>query len=158
MTHREIRSALAALLRGIPEIGRVHEFERYSKRLEDLKAHYVTTLLGASAQQLRGWFLRRTRSDYAGATFCPVRNDIWEIRGFMALEDGGESELQFDDLVDSVIQVFFEVQPDILGLRIADSEAGQRCALVQSQPVLFGGVLCHSATLVLKTEANYGPL
>ena len=155
MTHRQIRTVLADMVSGIAGIGTVHEYERWSKRTELLRDFYGYTPAGESVAQVRGWYIHRVNeADIVGASFCQTRNDAWEIRGFMSLDDANESELVFDDLVDSISTRFFDNDPVLPGLRIVDSEQGQRARLVQLQPVMFAGVLCHSAVIALKTAGS----
>lgn len=149
-THREIRALIAARLEAIESVGVVHQYERWLKRREDLKALYVGTIGGN--ERLFGWFIRRVGgSSQRGHTLCAARFDAWEIRGFMALDDADESEMIFDDVIDAIISDFHETRPLGNGVRVMD-ENEQACRLVQSQPVMFAGVLCHSATLALNTK------
>ena len=59
MTHVAlVRSALADLIASVPEVGRVHAYQRFASREAEMKALYVANIAGAD--QLRGWFVTRT--------------------------------------------------------------------------------------------------
>ena len=78
----------------------------------------------------------------------------WRIRGFMALSDAAGTEKTFDDLIDAAADAF-RADPTLGGvvfstLNPQSDETGLQ--LVQSRPVLFAGVLCHSAELNLYTQ------
>jgi hypothetical protein len=146
-TLADIRAAILAKMQGIANIGQVHSYERYSKQQSEFLQLYKT---GA---QILGWNLRRGRraeiSTYMGRTM--ITNE-WEIKGFMSLDDSGESELAFDVLLEAIGDAF---RDDItLGGVIEttikeDGTAGIQ--LEDSGPVMFNGVLCHSARMKLNT-------
>ncbi|NMG48298.1 hypothetical protein GO613_09315 [Azoarcus communis] len=145
------RAALVATLLSVPQVGVVHAYERYAKDLMRLRALYVATL--PDGDQLRGWYVRRlafrvTRNG-AGRPFV---HTTWLLRGLMALSDEAQSELAFDDLVDDVRRAI-EVDPTLGGAvqtTLFDKELGAQ--LQAAGPVMFAGVLCHAADLVVTTE------
>lgn len=148
-----IRAAIKAKLQGVTGIGVVNDYERYTKEQGPLREMYVATISGED--QLRGWHIRRirTREIFVDMGRWELQT-WWAIRGFMALNDAAESEKTFDDLVEAVRDafradhnlggaVFSTIDPN-------SSEAGIQ--LVKSEPVLFAGVLCHSAQCQLFTQ------
>lgn len=146
-----VRAEIASILSAVVNIGRVQPFERYCDRNKELLDHYVDN------NQLRGWFVRRVsvleQSPTMGdRTLETVR---WQIRGYMALDDEAETELAFDDLLDLIRQAFRD-KHDLNGVvmtTISDSQAG--LAIEDTGPVLFGGVLCHSARASLITKRYF---
>jgi hypothetical protein len=148
-----VRAAIVAKLEGIPDIGRVHAFERYSKNMEQLKGHYLWEPNDGRPNQLRGWFVRRLRANEASeALGQSEEGTTWIIRGYMALSDESESELVFDRLIDAIRGVFRadETLGGVVATTVMDDEAWMQ--LDESGPVLFAGVLCHSAKLRLTTR------
>lgn len=149
----DIRAALVATLEGIPDIGRVHPFERYASRAAEFVALYTTEIQGQ--HQVRGWHVRRigeirNRSVDQGEDLI-----TWRIRGFMALNDLAQSELVFDALIDAVMAA---VEADeTLGGTVHSilDDNDQLIKLESSEPVMFSGVLCHSAKLVMTTRSYY---
>ena len=146
-TIAQIRAAIVAKLAAVPEIGVVHDYERWAKREADFAVLYV------SGGQVRGWHVRklstRRQSPARGRYIVTHR---WQIRGFMALDDAAATEKTFDDLVEAV-ELAFQADTDlggVVGITIVDDEAGIQ--VVESIPVLFAGVLCHSARLILNTR------
>lgn len=176
ITHREIRTAMKARMDSISNIGRVHEYERWSKRTDTMRDLYAweqdsdavqNHVDGADqdddhshaggrndhGEQIRGWFIRRPGNvDLWGATTCITRNEDWEIRGFMSLRDGEASELDFDDLVEAVMYAFFDEGNVLPGVRLVSNDSGAEVRLIQAIPVMFAGVLCHSAVIGLRVE------
>jgi hypothetical protein len=149
-----IRTAIAATLAGIPEIGRVHQYERYLREDSKFKALYVHELPNGG-KQLRGWWLRRSateeRSINIARTLCV---DTWTVRGYMALSDDDATELLFDDLVEAFRDAV-RADPTFGGLcqlnPLDDSDGTDGVQVVDVGPVNFCGVLCHSAVLSLRT-------
>lgn len=146
------RAAIAAALASVPDIGQVHERERYARDETAFKALYLFTPSNGP-QQLRGWWLRRA----ATREFCPnvaraINVHTWQIRGYMTFADAQGSELVLDDLVEQFRAVVRNdptlggvCQPggpddDMDGVQVTD--AG---------PVMFAGVLCHSVVLQMTT-------
>lgn len=146
-----VRAALLGLLEGVPAIGRVHGYERYAASLDQLRALYVATIDGA--QQLRGWYLRRTgQRERRIAHGCNAAEIDWEIRGFMALADAAVSELVFDGLLDAIagaLRADDTLAGAVFSIYSADGDGPQ---IVDSGPVMFAGVLCHSAKLRVTTS------
>lgn len=150
-SHSAVREAIAAALESIPGIGRVHRYEPYAANDKTFRDLYLTN------GKLLGWHIRRL----AFRQSQPIvgRWDVtagWEVRGFMALGDSGESELIFDELLDLIglrIRGDSALAPAVAALVSADGqEFGQGIALQESGPVMFAGVLCHSARLQLFTR------
>lgn len=143
-----IRDAIVATLAAIPDIGKVHSYQRYSARTKDLVDIY------AYNGQLRGWFLRR---------FSVIDKDVslgarqettnWYIRGYMALDDAAQSELVFDGLLDAIRAAFrAEWLPGNLGSTVIHRIYNEQVdiSVDETGPVMFAGVLCHSARCSLK--------
>lgn len=146
------RDALAALIAAVPSAGVVHAFEPYAKSQSEFQAAYLWTAPGG-AQQLRGWHIRRTatreRELGVGRT---LNAHTWRVRGFMALDEGGATELVFDELVEAIRRAY-RLNPTLSGAAQLSPADGAGIDLTDSTPVVFTGVLCHSATLQLTTHA-----
>lgn len=147
----QIRAAIAGKLSAVPNVGRVHDYERYAAQGGEMKALYVATIAGAP--QLRGWFVRRVRtredSDDLGRY---VVTHGWQIRGYLALDDAAASEKTFDALVEAIRDAFREDENlgGLVSSTVVEDAAGAQ--VEDSAPVLFAGVLCHSARLRLATR------
>jgi hypothetical protein len=77
----------------------------------------------------------------------------WRISGFMSLEDSSASEIVFDNLVEAVCDAFRsdETLGGLIAGTVMDSPNVAGIQVEDSGPVMFAGVLCHSARLVLYT-------
>ena len=146
-TSADIRTAIKALLDGVPNVGIVHDYERYTDKMSKLKTFYVWK------SQLRGWHIRRVRqrrrSKDTGRYVVTTR---WQIRGYLALKDATQTEKVMDDLLDVIIAEFDNNEN--LGIdnisTIVDDESGIQ--LEDSGPVRFADVLCHGVRLALNTR------
>lgn len=146
------RTALAALIAAVPGAGVVHAYEPYSKTQSEFQAAYIWTAPDTT-KQLRGWHLRRTatreRELGVGRT---LNAHTWRITGYMALDDNGATELVFDELVEAIRQAY-RLDPTLGGAAQLSPAEGAGIDVPDSKPVVFCGVLCHSATLQLTTHA-----
>lgn len=147
-----IRTALVAAIAAVPDVGVVHSRERYVR--DEAKFRELFVPAGITPPQVRGWWVRR-RSTMRRA--INLANGIvlheWAIRGYMALNDEQASELVFDGLVES-IAIAVPADPTLAALCDPGPAAGDDTNGIQvadAGPVLFCGVLCHSAVLTLKT-------
>jgi len=112
---------------------------------------YVSDIAGQTV--LRGWYVHRydfnQNTPMSGRT---VKITTWHIRGFSGFDDENESGLVFDNLIDAIATTF---RDDITlggltsGTDLEDGEVGIQ--LLESKPVMFANVLCHSALLQLTT-------
>jgi len=141
--HRTIRTAICNRLKSVAGIGQVFDYERYAKTESAFKAMY------AAGERLLGWHVRRVarkEDDH----FNKVAT-TWEIRGFMAIDDQAGSELEFDDLIDGISDAW-RLDPTLGELVAYPHDYPVTPELVDSSPVMFSGVLCHSAKLRLVTK------
>lgn len=145
------RAALVALLQAVPDVGWVHQRERFARDEAAFRALYLYTPAGGT-QQLRGWWLRRVAtSSMSTSTARALDVHSWELRGFMAFDDAAASEIAFDALIESM-RAAVAADPTLGG--VADPgplDEPEGLQLVEAGPVRFAGVLCHSAVLTLKT-------
>lgn len=149
--HERIRAALIALLRAVPGIGTVHEYERFSKDQQGFQALYQ------QGNVILGWYVRR--QSYRENIFSSTRNRVrtrWIIQGFASLVDASASELAFDKLLDAVAAavrtrpVLYDAEDNALCHTVTDE--GAALQLEEAGPVMFAGVLCHGAKFTLGTE------
>lgn len=145
----EIRAAIVARLSAVPNVGRVHAFERFATTEAAFRALYTE---GQNAgARLLGWHVRRLARRQTRDNGLRVVETTWSITGMMALNDAAQSELFFDALVEAVCDAF-DASPLSPGV-LAQDASGQRFgAQVETlEPVMFCGVLCHRAGLSLST-------
>ena len=149
-----VRAAIKTRFESIADIGQVHDYERYTKLASALSQLYVAEIDGED--QLRGLHFRRvsTRETYQALNRWQIYHK-WQARYFMALADDNASERTFDTVIEA-IRDDFRLNPEIVGgLRkcdIVNDEDEGGVQVSESQPVLFAGVLCHSARLTFTTR------
>lgn len=151
MTTAAVRTALVDLLEAIPDIGRVHDRERFAAREADLIALYTD---GSARTPILGWYVRRTgvvrRSRLASGRVVTVTR--WVVTGFASFVDADASETAMDDLVDAIVAA--ERLDPTLGGAARSTPSGDLSGfmLIESGPVMFAGVLCHGVRLALDVE------
>ena len=153
------RAALLALLRAVPAIGVVHACERYASSEQGFKQAYLYTHADPAADafgadpHIRGWYVRRTATAEVNANGRILNEHTWTVRGYLSFKGAIDSELIFDDTVERMreaVRVYGTLGlPGLLGASVAE-ERGMQVA--SAGPVLFAGVLCHSAILEVKTR------
>lgn len=144
----EIRTAIAAGIAAVPDVGMVHAFERFAKNESKFRTLYE------SGGKILGWNVRRVKtSEKSDALGRWMVTHYWAIKGFMSLDDEGDSELVFDRKIEAIGERFRTdetlggvvdttvIEEDVAGIQVEDSG-----------PVMFAGVLCHSAKLGLVTR------
>jgi hypothetical protein len=155
------RAAILTALQAVPGIGKVHDRERYSRDEARFRQHYLyTPPPGAAvdsmiAPHLRGWWFRRAETrEWQANTRRTVNQHTWLLRGLLALDDEAASELVFDFLIERLRDA---VRADLtFGGVFAPGPMGgdgsdTGLQVLESGPVTFAGVLCHSAQLQLTT-------
>lgn len=151
MSLHDVRLAIASVLSSVADIGRVHAYQRYATSLRDLSDLYRSP----AHNQLRGWNVSRASTrEIANIQGRTVEITTWRIIGAMALDDAGQSEIVFDDLVESVRNAF--AQDETLGGTVAqcsdpNGEGESGIQVDQLSPGKFADVLCHLAQLSLMT-------
>ncbi|MFE8644128.1 hypothetical protein ACFX58_03475 [Sphingomonas sp. NCPPB 2930] len=149
-----IRAALFAVLQSVPDIGRVHDRERYAKDEKAFRTLYLHDLADGT-QQLRGWWLRRASTlERSTAIGREINVHTWQVRGYLALADEAATEHTFDALVEAFRDLVRQ-DPTLGGVcaagPLADDAGTDGVQVNDAGPVLFCGVLCHSALLSFKT-------
>lgn len=147
------RAAIAAALASVPDIGQVHERERYARDEAAFRALYLFTPPAGGPQQLRGWWVRRAATrEYSPNVARTINVHTWQIRGYMTLADAQGSELVFDALVEQ-FRALVRNDPTLGGACQpgGPEEDTDGVQVTDAGPVMFAGVLCHSVVLQLKT-------
>jgi hypothetical protein len=150
-TEADVRAAIKAKVEGVANIGTVHDYERYAKNLAEFRALYEAAIGGND--QVRGWHIRRmTRRESSPHEGRWIVILGWRVQGYMSFEDAAASEKTFDNLVEDLVDAFRadETLGDVVDSTIVGGDAGLQ--VEDSGPVMFGGVLCHSARCRLMTR------
>lgn len=158
-TLAQTRDALLDVLRAVPAVGVVHGHERYASNELAFRAAYLYTHANPTADafgsqpHVRGWYVRRTATREVTEAGRVLNEHTWLVRGYLTLNDALGSELIFDELVERMREaVRWNTALGLPGL-LGSSGQAQRGVQVQSAgPVLFAGLLCHSAALELVTR------
>ncbi|WP_322994051.1 hypothetical protein [Castellaniella sp.] len=152
MSATAIRAALVALLAGIPDIGRVHAYERFSGTDKGFQELYRL-----DTGRVQGWRISRMASgSRLLASGRTLTTSPWAVVGMLALLDAEQSEIVAGDLADAIIAME-RADPTLGGIvrgHPVDGAAGMQ--LLAIEPVMFAGVLCHKVSLQLDVQALDG--
>lgn len=147
-----VRAALLEMVATVPAIGRVHDRARYVRLPSDMLRHYIYAPPDG-VEHVRGWHLQNTAIEERTLARGRVLNKFdWQLRGYMSFSDELASELVFDELVEGVRAVF-RADPTLGGVCSAEAYGEQPDGMQKADaaPVMFCGVLCHSAVLTCST-------
>ena len=153
------REALLKVLSAVPAIGIVHSRERFASSEAEFRKLYQYTLAQAEDAfgvdpHIRGWYVRRTATTEVNANGRLLSEHRWLIRGYMAFKDAVASELIFDDLVERIrAAVRVDTTLGLPGLLGGSIESERGVQVASAGPVMFTGLLCHSAMLELSTRS-----
>jgi hypothetical protein len=152
MSYATHLAGLAALLASVPAIGIVHDEEPFARSQAEFQAKYLYEV-APGVQQLRGWYIARdgVREQQLGLGRV-MNTHTWRIQGFMALDSDQGSGKAFEGLIEAFRKAFRN--DPVLGGAAEMGPVGQPSGVQVSQsgPVMFVGVLCHSARLTVQTH------
>lgn len=141
-TADQLRSAIVKAVSSVDNIGRVHDYERFSKHQSDMKSLYQ------DGDRILGWNIRRgshTDTELATGIFS-VRGQ-WMVTGYMSLDDKDQTEKTFDVLSDTVKR---RLRQDTTFGGIGQLVPNYQ---IKAEPdtVMFFGILCHSVVITFDT-------
>ena len=148
-----IRAAIKNKMLTVPDIGVVHDYERYAKRESEFR-----TLFELNGEILGWFFYRDNTAELDGDTGEVRRLHEWQFFGFKGLSDNNASAKSFQDLVE-VLASAFRADPTLGGVIEENKNTDQAFGPVGLQidaieTVMFASVLCHRARLRLVTETT----
>jgi hypothetical protein len=142
MSYAAIRDAIVTLVQGVSGIDLVYGYERFASDLSALRALYATN------GTLHGWNVTRASTAAIWLTNTSTqRRHRFVIRGYYALDDTAASEQTFQGLIEAIEAAVRN--DDTLG---GTAEIAGPLQVQQVGPVMFAGVLCHQAELVIEAQ------
>ncbi len=146
MSEAAIRAQIKTILEGVPNIGIVHDYERWAVDWNVFINLFKTTVGGTD--QIRGWEIgRRSAKENQvaiGGQGGNERRHSFIIRGYLGLNDSAATEKTFNDLIEAIAAVFR------YNWTINDTALNHEW--VQAEVIeirMFGSVLCHYCELIL---------
>lgn len=143
-TYETFRDAIHGVLDGVAGIGNVHKQKRWSADPETFNTAYKATVGGVD--QIRAWWISRASTPAAlpMTKRSTQRDYVFELEGFMGLDDSADTEQTFQTLVDTVMDALDAERP---GLGGADHQ--EPVILELYDEVMLSEYLCHYARLRL---------
>jgi hypothetical protein len=146
-----IRAQIKAVLESVPDVGIVHDYERFASTRGAMAALYK------SGDRIKGWWFDRTATREADLDLGAVRRvHTWRLVGYVSLDDADATGKTLQDLVEAIAAAFRAARTlggtvmDSRDMGYTDGPAGVQVDAIE--PVMFADILCHRATLRLVTE------
>uniref|UniRef100_A0A6M3K4I7 Uncharacterized protein n=1 Tax=viral metagenome TaxID=1070528 RepID=A0A6M3K4I7_9ZZZZ len=150
MSMADIRERITAILAAIEGVGNVHEYQRFSADLGKFRDLFKWQDAEGN-ESIRGWIITRKATAKRELTSSQVQKvHVFDIRGYMGMQDSGATEIVFQDLLNSM-EAAIDADYTLSGAcETTTPEWGPGAGLagLQIQDVdlrMFGGVLCHFA-------------
>jgi hypothetical protein len=147
MSEVAIRVGIYNILYAIPDIGMVHDYERWAVDWSKFISFFKTTIGGIP--QVRGWEIGR-KSAAEEKIILGINNNAnqithnYRITGYMSIQDSAATEKTFTALLEAISAAFR-----------ADMTLNGACIyhqFIQHEMIdarMFGDVLCHYAEMFL---------
>ena len=143
MALAEIRAAIGAALLEIPAIGKVNLYDVLATREEDFKTFFFDEDLG----YIQGWAItREITSERDKDTEMNWATHLMVIRGYRPIGLGGETELAFQDMVETIRTRLRREQRDQLQ-RLATFVGPPTVRILE--PRMFSQYLVHYVEILL---------
>jgi len=141
----DIISAMKTKMEGIPDIGVVHDYERWSISWAEFLAFYQY------GSVIRGWTLSRRRTTESLETSASnLRHHEIICKGIMSLDDSSASEKTFQNFIESLCETF---RPEDWLTTNAYIAAPPEVSVVEVRMV--GNVLCHYTELIFRVDERW---
>ena len=149
-TYTSLRTALATLLETVPNIGQVHDRERFVVAPSEFLNMFKTTIDGT--QQIRAWLILResTRpSDYLVFGEMSQRH-TFVLRGILGFQDSADTYGTLQALTDTIIALLDnQTTLSVSGTIVRGIGP---CSLRSFEVGQFGSVLAHVAEIEVPIE------
>ena len=142
MSEALIRQQIYAILAAVPNVGVVHDYERWTADW----AKFLELFKDPAGGRILGWEI--TRVSYSSIKLSKIQEQVtheFKIQGYMGMKDADRTDVLFNAIIDGAIAPAFRGNHDLNG---ACSETGAlRAETIDNRS--FGSVLCHYADLRL---------
>ena len=144
MSYSTILAELKTLLDAVTGIGVTFDYFPLSHDEQTLKSSFV------SSGKLHVWILTRANAPGTNQTIAhTLRNHVFDIYGYYAIDDANTSEKTFQQLCDTIMNKFDE--EDNIAL-VSGTYVIAPAQLMSVEPVMFCDVLCHRAIIRITAE------
>jgi hypothetical protein len=151
MSEATIRARIKTVVSAVANVGIVHDYERMNANWEELLKQFQ------SGGQLRGWIVtcdgavEREVIAFQGGGIADTILVTWQhkIRGFMALDDSAATEKTMAALAETIVNA---LEADATLQSKAFEKEDPVVRSVGFSTVMFAGVLCHYAEIILRPQ------
>jgi hypothetical protein len=138
-----IRTEIYNIVSAVTNVGKVFDYERWAAEWTTFINFFKTTI--GNVDQIRGWEIgRRAAPENVVTLGRNLRDHIFVIRGYMAVNDEAATEKTFNTLIEAISDAF---RGNLELNDTAESHDFLQAEIIEHRR--FGGVLCHYAELVL---------
>jgi len=153
-TYSRLIAAIRERVESVPDVGMVHAYQRFSQQMPDYLDHFMVTVDGVD--QIRGWVVTLAADAPISAELVLPdklqRTYQFEIYGVMGLSDETETEVQFLDLVEAIMDAV-EGRADLGTVGTYNVEP---ISMRVYQIRMFGNVLCHYCEIMVPVAFDRG--
>ena len=147
MSYATIAGVIEAVLMTVDGTGQTHRYQRYYKE-GDPKDPYLYKDAEGDPETVRTWMISRSAvtEDQATGMSSEIHHTM-TMRGYLAVQDGRETEVEFQAIIDAVMAAF---RPQD---RLAVKPVVEVHFPAQAEEIgyaMLAGVLCHYAELTME--------
>lgn len=145
MALSNIITAVATILGGVTNVGKVYSYRRWAADEASFKSLFAT------GSTILAWTI--TRESTETDDFDGGSHDYHAIvlRGWMGVKDSADTEATFQALVESV-RAAFQTNRELFVTGTANAEFSERIKVRKVDYVKYGEYFCHYAELELKVK------
>ena len=146
----EIVTDIKTKMETVTNVGIVHPYYRWNKSSKEFIKLFAYTPIN-QPRQIRGWEITRlSAAEHKAGVF--FRHHKFRLSGYMSLQDKSETDIEFQELIEEVCNVFRNVE-DQGGATwyYMDGDDNKRSSpqVPGIRPKMFGSVLCHTTEIIL---------
>ena len=154
MSYLAIRDDVQSKLQTIPDVGIVNGRSRFTAEW----SRYIQFFKDASGR-IKGWEItRKAVPEHLRGAFFAHHQLV--LRGFLGFQDQAATDDQFQDLIDTVREVFRQAQPPAGAPWLYQNGDNPEDSCVQVPIIderMFGSVLCHYCEIHLSVTERILP-
>jgi len=151
-----IRAQIKTLLESVPNVGMVHDYERWTNDPATVISFFQSVTNGP----LNGWVFKHVRiEEFALTNEENLRIYTFQFRGIYSVVDANATEKTFSDVIETIVAAFRKISNDTLNgtaetLRPEQGGLSGRAGLQVDRLdfLKLAGVICHYAELSLGVQ------
>lgn len=144
MSDEAIRLKIQEVIKRVPGIGPVHEYERWTKDWNQFLALFQDPI----SKKILGWEI--TRQSAPGKYISNCEEEVsaaYRIQGYLAVQDSDRTDIKFNALID-LVRAEFRQDFTLGGLN--ELPKGFNVQTIDTRT--FGSVMCHYCEIIIPVQ------